>query len=168
MAEELVDFTARIRGADGREYFPRAFGDIADDGLWEGWIEFIPVAGGPPIRTGRETEQPNRNDLMYWAQGLTTVYLEGALDRAYRDPNKRLIVEQLFGSTVAVLDPFAVYAEGEQTLRSQLAALSRDHLENIVDAYRLAPGDPINPFADLSKPQMIERIIVAVRGRVGA
>jgi hypothetical protein len=34
------------------------------------------------MRTPRETEQPNREDLAYWATGLTQVYLEGALTRA--------------------------------------------------------------------------------------
>ena len=35
-----------------------------------------------PVRSGRETTQPNRQDTVYWATGLTPVYLEGALDRA--------------------------------------------------------------------------------------
>ena len=34
------------------------------------------------VRSGRETTQPNLTDLEYWAQGLTPVYLEGALRRA--------------------------------------------------------------------------------------
>jgi hypothetical protein len=54
------------------------------DGLWEGWIEFIPTDGGAPLRSRRETTQPNRDDAVYWATGLTPVYLEGALERALR------------------------------------------------------------------------------------
>lgn len=53
-----------------------------EDGLWEGWVEFEPVHGGPSVSTGRETTQPNRKDTVYWATGLTPVYLEGALIRA--------------------------------------------------------------------------------------
>jgi hypothetical protein len=62
------------------------WGAIADDSLWEGWLEFLPAGTDQrdAIRTGRETEQPKRTDLMYWAQGLTQVYLEGALQRARR------------------------------------------------------------------------------------
>ena len=36
-----------------------------------------------PIATGRETTQPNRTDTEYWATGLSEVYLEGALQRAF-------------------------------------------------------------------------------------
>ena len=36
------------------------------------------------MRSGRrrETTQPNRTDTLYWATGLTPIYLEGALQRA--------------------------------------------------------------------------------------
>ena len=86
MAQVLVEFDTTIPADDGTNWHPRVCGAIADDGLWEGWIEFIPVGtdDGEVIRTGRETEQPKRSDLMYWAQGLTQVYLEGALQRARR------------------------------------------------------------------------------------
>ena len=86
MAELLVEFDTTIRAEDGTSWHPRVWGAIADDGLWEGWIEFLPAGTDDRdvIRTGRETEQPKRTDLMYWAQGLTQVYLEGALQRARR------------------------------------------------------------------------------------
>jgi hypothetical protein len=51
-------------------------------GSWKGWIEFASIDGDSHVRTPRETEQPNRGDLAYWATGLTQVYLEGALRRA--------------------------------------------------------------------------------------
>lgn len=87
MAELLVEFDATIRGDDGTQWHPRVWGAIADDSLWEGWVEFLPAGteDREAIRTGRETEQPKRSDLMYWAQGLTQVYLEGALQRARRN-----------------------------------------------------------------------------------
>ena len=50
--------------------------------MWEGWIEFNPQNAGDVLRTARESKQPNRTDLVYWAGGLTVTYLEGALDRA--------------------------------------------------------------------------------------
>lgn len=40
--------------------------------------------GGATLRTGRETTQPDREDLLCWATGLEPVYLEGALARAER------------------------------------------------------------------------------------
>ena len=86
MAELLVEFDTTIQAEDGTNWHPRVWGAIADDNLWEGWLEFLPAGAEDrePIRTGRETEQPKRTDLMYWAQGLTQVYLEGALQRARR------------------------------------------------------------------------------------
>jgi hypothetical protein len=87
MAELLVEFCPPIRADDGTNWYPRVWGAMADDNLWEGWIEYLPAGTEErdSIRTGRETEQPKRSDLMYWAQGLTQVYLEGALQRALRN-----------------------------------------------------------------------------------
>ena len=55
-----------------------------EDSQWEGWIRFQPSGGGKALTTDRETTQPNRQDLAYWAKGLTYFYLEGALARARR------------------------------------------------------------------------------------
>jgi hypothetical protein len=83
MPELLVKFDEAISDAAGEMYFAQAAGQKREDGLWEGWLEFIPVKdGGWPLYSERETTQPNRDDLDYWAQGLTRVYLQGALVRA--------------------------------------------------------------------------------------
>jgi hypothetical protein len=82
MAEVLVVFDTPIWKADRQAYTAQVCGRSLRKGPWEGWIEFFPVDIGPPIRTSRETVQPSHSDLTYWAQGLTLVYLEGALDRA--------------------------------------------------------------------------------------
>ncbi len=83
MAEVLVKFDQPITSSDGRRYFPQAAARERDDGLWEGWIEFVALdETGVAMSSERETTQPNRSDVHYWAQGLTTVYLQGALERA--------------------------------------------------------------------------------------
>ena len=83
MREILVKFDEPIPGSDGVMYFAQAMTRRRDDNLWEGCLEFTPVnGGGEAIRSGRETTQPNRDAVMYWAQGLTRVYLMGALERA--------------------------------------------------------------------------------------
>ena len=54
------------------------------DSMWQGWIEFIPVAEGTPCRTEWETVQPDRGAVVYWAEGLEPLYLDGAFERACR------------------------------------------------------------------------------------
>jgi hypothetical protein len=83
MAEVLIYFDATTVARDGSRWTPRACGGRADDGLWEGWIDFVSTDGSSrSLRSPRETEQPDRANLMYWATGLTQVYLAGALERA--------------------------------------------------------------------------------------
>jgi hypothetical protein len=82
MAEVLVKFTESIRSETGQSYAPQACGAPGGDGLWRGWIEF--ASGTHAMRTAEESLQPNRADLIYWAQGLSRTYLEGALARALR------------------------------------------------------------------------------------
>ena len=82
MAEVLAKFNNVVRETNGVGYTAQACGAPGADGLWEGWIEFAPLDGGPPIRSPRETTQPNRTDAIYWATGLGVVFLEGALNRA--------------------------------------------------------------------------------------
>lgn len=66
---------------DGDIYTMHVYGRQREDGLWEGWIEFV-SADEPVLRTSAETTQPKLADLEYWASGLSAVYFEGALQRA--------------------------------------------------------------------------------------
>jgi hypothetical protein len=77
----LVQFENAVTADDGKAYIARVCGRRAAENMWEGWIEFDRT-GGSVLRTPRETTQPNRPDLEYWASGLTEAYLEGALERA--------------------------------------------------------------------------------------
>ncbi len=88
MTDVLVQYETTLRDDGGNAWTPRACARPANDGLWEGWIEFAPTESGiPAVRTGRETEQHDRNGVLYWAEGLTQVYLQGALRRAL-DPGR--------------------------------------------------------------------------------
>ncbi|MGH7481508.1 MAG: hypothetical protein ACRELV_05090 [Longimicrobiales bacterium] len=82
MAEVLVRFDADVASADDTTWIARACGREGRSGLWEGWLEFEPKDDGQPVQTERETTQPNRDDLLYWASHLTAAYLESALRRA--------------------------------------------------------------------------------------
>ncbi len=158
MAEVLARFADPIAADDGTRYLAQVCGAAMADGLWEGWIEFIPTGGGEPIRSPRETTQPSRGDTAYWASGLTRVYLEGAFDRARRPlvrreeapttavfdgpaPSHVRIPADAGVEPEAVLDPFSVYEKGEAVLRKELRALSAWHLVNIVRAYELGDAD---------------------------
>jgi hypothetical protein len=67
---------------DGALYQPVALGAERGDGTWAGWLEFREIGGTRVLRTNRETTQPNRGALAYWASGLHASYLEGAFARA--------------------------------------------------------------------------------------
>jgi len=84
MRELLVVFDEPIMNPQGDMFFAEALGrQRTEDSLWEGWLEFIPVDDPTQrISCGRETTQPKRTDLEYWSQGLSRVYLQGALLRA--------------------------------------------------------------------------------------
>lgn len=83
MAETLVQYQNPIAAPDGKRYEASTCGAPMDGGpQWHGWVEFVPVNGGEAIRTSRDTTQPKRADIEYWATGLTPVYLQGALARA--------------------------------------------------------------------------------------
>jgi len=177
LAEVLVQFTEPIV-ADGVAYKANACGAPTSDGLWQGWIEFTPTRGGPSIRSRRETTQPNKVDAVYWATGLTPIYLEGALQRtlkprvrAARPPEAVAAFDSPAADEIdeavpreAILDPFSVYRKGEELLRRQLRAFSAWHVVNIIRAYRLSELTPTELNA-LTRAALIEIVVGGVRGR---
>jgi hypothetical protein len=176
VAEVLVQFSDPVTAPDGRAYIARSCGSEMPDGLWQGWIEFEPVTGGVVLRTGRETTQPKRDDAIYWATGLTAVYLEGALERAMkplvRAPASNVDVQPAYDRPAddfvtpsapdSILNPFSVYRKGESLLRSQLSALSAWHLVNIIRAHELSDIDPA-VLETMEAPVLVELIITSVR-----
>ena len=175
VAEVLLEFADAITSEDGKNYTARACGSEMPDGRWQGWIEFLPLGDGEPVRSSRETTQPNRRDTEYWASGLTYVYLEGSLHRALKPLTRPIAVEiapPVFDgpappaaaspSTESVLDPFSVYRKGEALLRRQLSALAGWHLVNIIRRYGLSDEDPA--ILNAQEPaRLVELIIAGVR-----
>ena len=180
MAEILVEYTDVVISRGAARYAARACGAPADNGHWHGWLEFIDTDSGQAIRSGRETTQPNRTDTLYWATGLTAVYLEGALERALHPavkPAPRPAAEPAFDepapdrvaeppATDSILNPFSVYRKGESLLRRQLGALSAWHLANIIRDHELSdlPAAALNGMRAVD---LIEIIVGAVRARAG-
>lgn len=177
MAEVFVEFSDPVADSDGITYLARACGSEIDNGHWHGWVEFMPGDGGEPVRSGRETTQPNRTDTLYWATGLTHVYLEGALQRALKplipraprsiappahdgpasDVIRTAPIESIF-------NPFSAYRKGEALLRRQLGAFSVWHLVNIIRAHGLSPLGP-DELNRLTAPELVELAVRGVRNR---
>jgi hypothetical protein len=169
--------------ADGPVYIAQACGRERDDRIWEGWLEFVPGDGSTVLRSQRETTQPNRVALEYWASGLTPIYLKGALERTltppltvveppvipavYDEPAPAQVPVTGPRDAEPVLDPFSVYAKGEDMLRRQLGALSRRHLVAIVVGYELADLSRVD-LESLTTPGLIDLIADGVRWRLSA
>jgi len=185
MAEVLVEFQTAMAAPNGRSYMPRACGRQMDaKGRWEGWIEFVPADTSPVLRTSKETVQPNREDIRYWATGLTATYLEGALARALEPPPAvesapppgPPAFDEPAPATVhvsttpprerphALLDPFRVYAQGEEVLRQELTALAPVHLRSILRAHALVYEDQLD-IERMSRTGLADLIVGAVRKR---
>lgn len=86
VGEVLLEYRSFVCARDGQAYRVLAYGGAASDGTrrWQGWLEFLPAAGGPRVRTACETSQPNKMCTVYWSTGLTQAYLQGALERALK------------------------------------------------------------------------------------
>lgn len=177
MAEVLLEYPEAVTSDEGKNYIARACASEMTGGTWQGWIEFVPLGDGEPVRSARETTQPNRQDTMYWATGLTPIYLEGALRRALRPTVRPVAAEpsppffeapaepfvaEGSGTTEAVLDPFSVYQKGEALLRRQLSALAGWHLVNIIRKYELSDEEP-SRLSTREPAELVERIISSVR-----
>jgi hypothetical protein len=174
MAEVLATFDDPVTDNSG-SYHARAVGRLAEDGMWEGWLEFSP-AEGDTLVTGVESRQPERTHLAYWATGLTYVYLEGALVRARNPTVVRVRVPEQAQSDApaprlvtvpvgaplpsAVLDPFEIGGRNLDILNQELRALDRPRLVNIIAAYQLNPGG--EDLAWMSDAQLVRFIVVAV------
>jgi len=185
MSERIHTYTDLLHDAQGQRYRVHVDGQERSDGTWEGWVRFEPHDGAlPALQTGRETTQSNRADLEYWASGLEVIYLEGGLARARpiaagedpthamaREPEVRPARESPtwqgaeHAPARAVLDPYAVYVQGEDVLREELNALDAGHLRNIVRAYGLADEEQLSG-RPADRGQLAEVIVSAVRERV--
>ncbi len=178
MATTLCVFETPVVSRRGQAYSARACGRQREDHLWEGWIEFK-GADGAVLRSARETTQPNLTDLEYWAQGLTPVYLEGALRRAlepapvaatepptapaYSGPAGPRPQTPVAEEPEAVLNPYSVYQQGGlDLLLEELNALSVGHLRQIIRAHLLA--DENAALDSMNKAELIALIAQRVRG----
>ena len=181
MADVLTSYGVPVTDGQGRSFHARAVGRLADDRMWEGWFEFMPLSGDGAVVIGPvETRQPERHDLDYWATGITPIYLEGALDRAQRPLTVRVRVPEVAVSSEpaprarpvasgptrpdAILDPFDVGGRSLDILRQELHALNRPRLTNIIVAFDLNPaGEDLSWMTDA---QLVTFIVTATEVRL--
>jgi hypothetical protein len=83
MVHFVQQYSEIVVDDEGKQYVARAYAAVRPDYRWDGWFVFLPLAGGPPIATGCETTQRTLADVKYWSQAISTVYLQGALHRAW-------------------------------------------------------------------------------------
>jgi hypothetical protein len=115
---------------------------------------------------------------------LNAVYLEGALDRAFSvaaGPHESVPTVPESGTFAKparrsftppppaagadlhpILDPFEVYVQGEQVLRGELSALSRNHIETIASAFSVIDS-PRSGIKAVPTADLIEAIVVKAR-----
>lgn len=157
MADVLVRFNTILIAPNGSGWTPRVCGRAREDGSWEGWLEFEPANEvAQPLCTSRESVQPNRHDLTYWATGLGQTYLEGALARAIGHAQLPPQPSAERAPPRPVLNPFDVWAQGEDVLLRQLGALSSARLREIAVGYRFATAETV----DAAKDETLLPIIV--------
>jgi hypothetical protein len=88
MSELIQQYVPKLRDNHGVRYTVAAWGAETIEGTWEGWLEFYPDDDiSTVLRTARETTQPNRTAVEYWASGLEPLYFEGAFERAHSTVN---------------------------------------------------------------------------------
>ena len=171
MAEIIADLTHRIIDAAGEEFYVRVAGEPRPDGIWEGWLEYVPLGESEVLLTPIETTQPNRVALEHWAGALTDTFVEGAFARAVRastDPVARLTAirdpwNPWVTPGVGAPDPFELLPSDREAMRATFGALTRPMLLSVIAEYGLNPAG--KSLAWLSDRQLVTFIIIATEAR---
>jgi len=82
MVHFVQQYSQIVVSRDAHKYAARVYASQRLNGRWDGWFVFFPLHGGRTLATDRETTQRSLSAVAYWATGIRTTYLEGALERA--------------------------------------------------------------------------------------
>src|SRR5689334_16513840 len=67
MAQLIRTLVNPVYTSDGGRFKAAVYGRRRGDGMWEGWLEFIPASGlQPALETESETVQNSEAQLDYW------------------------------------------------------------------------------------------------------
>ncbi len=90
MPEIIADLETTVVSPQTGEYYLQVVAEQLPSGLWEGWLEFVPLADDQDVLlTDTETTQSSREDVERWSATLTPVYVQGAFARAARVSGER-------------------------------------------------------------------------------
>lgn len=162
MSEILADLDTTIVSPEGDEYYVQVSAERLATGVWEAWLEFVPLEDNLAVlRTPTETTQPTRDALVHWSETLTPVYLQGALRRAVEiSAGGRVVRQETVIADVAVpFDPFEVLPLGKAALRARLRPLTRPELVAIIQNFDLNPAE--KSLTRLSDSQLVTFIVTA-------
>jgi hypothetical protein len=143
--------------ASGRFYRPRAYGDLRPDGTWDGWLVFFPVGGGPAVATTRETTQAAFQALTVWAEGLTPVYLEGALARALKLAHQPSVIDQLEEAEYEALEDAERLETAAEIQRATATADEMAAAEARADAERIRRERVVTESALATTEEVVAR-----------
>ncbi len=157
LAQVLRRIDEPVAGPDGADYAAVVCGGQRADGRWEAWLEFVPRGGGLVLRSVRETTQPDLLLLQHWADLLSRIYVQGALERTvnlqrprrlaatapprtghphFDGPCPDPVLGQRPAPDDAALNPILLYRQGLDQLRERLVRLSVYELRLIARAFR--------------------------------
>jgi len=175
MPEIIADLPYIMTDRSGREYYVSVAGDRRADGEWEGWLEYVPLDESEAFVTPTETTQSNRGALANWSEALSETYVQGAFARAVTATTAatpaRVVAARaedaaIAAATVDLPDPFRLFTDGREAMRSRLNAWPRATLLNIIAASNLNPAG--KSLAWLSDRQLVTFIITAVEAQLSA
>jgi hypothetical protein len=146
MVHFVMQYSQVLVTPDHEEYVARVYAATHAEGRWDGWFVFFPLrGGGRELATDRETTQNSLAAVAYWASGISTTYLEGALQRA-----RALLPE-------ARLARRAQHAEREEELaRAEAAAYAE-----AAAAARIEAQEAARRRREVEKQLMAERAAAA-------
>lgn len=162
MSEINADLMRTVVSPNGDEYHVRMAGEQLPDGIWVGWLEFIPLDDSLEVLlTKTETTQSTQAAVVRWSETLTDVYIQGAFTRAVNAANGQgiRVGDPEVAAGEASLDPFEVLRRGRAALRARLRVRTRSQLLAIIERCDLNPAN--KDLSQLSDVQLVTFIITA-------
>lgn len=120
MVHFVMQYSQVLVAPDHNEYVVRVYAASHAEGRWDGWFVFFPLRGGREVATDRETTQNSLAAVSYWATGISTTYLEGALQRA-----RALLPEARLARRAQHAEREEELARAEATTYAEAAAVAR-------------------------------------------